>query len=173
MWGLGREFDLAVGINPVADLAAGANTGKRIHMRNYSTLGVLLFKNAHSAGTDTVTITLNEHTLAASGTSQVLAAITTWYTKQLAAALVGNEPWVESTQAAASTLALTNAIAPAANQMMVFFEVEAAAMSAGFEWLSVSIADPGSGGTILGGVFYVPSGLRIKKRPDLLAQPNL
>jgi hypothetical protein len=173
MWALGNHLDLAVGINPVADLAAGANTGKRIHMRNYDTLGVLFFKNAHSAGTDTVTITLNEHTLAASGTSQVLAAITTFYTKQLAAALVGNEPWVETVQAAASTIALTNTSHPAANQMMVAFEVEASAMSAGFEWLSISIADPGTGGTILGGAFYFPTGLRVKRRPDLLAQPNL
>jgi hypothetical protein len=159
MWALGNHLDLAVGINPVADLAAGANTGKRIHMRNYDTLGV--------------TITLNEHTLAASGTSQVLAAITTFYTKQLAAALVGNEPWVETVQAAASTIALTNTSHPAANQMMVAFEVEASAMSAGFEWLSISIADPGTGGTILGGAFYFPTGLRVKRRPDLLAQPNL
>jgi hypothetical protein len=60
----------------------------------------------------------------------------------------------------------------AANQAMVFFEVEAASLSAGYEWLSVSIADPGSGGTILGGVLYVMSGLKIQRRPDLLAQPN-
>lgn len=173
MWALGNHLDLAVAINPVADLAAGANTGKRVHLRNYDTLGVLLFKNAHSAGTDTVTVTLNEHNAATGGTSQVLAAITTSYTKQLAAALVGNEPWVESVQAAASTLALTNALYPAANQMMVFFEVESESLSAGFEWASISIADPGSGGTILGGAFYVMSGLRIKKRPDRLAQPNL
>lgn len=172
MWGLGNKFDISTGINPVADLAAGANTGKRIHMKNYNTLGVLLSKNAASAGTDTVTITLNEHNAASSGTTQALAAITTWYAKQLAAALAGTEVWVETTQAAASTLALSNTVVPAANQALVFFEVEAAAMSAGFEWLSVSIADPGSGGTILGGVFYVMSGLRTRRNPALLAQPN-
>lgn len=173
MRGLGNVFDLAVGINPVADLAAGANTGKRVHMRNYQSLGVLFFKNAASAGTDTVTLTLQEHDAATGGTSQNLAKITDWYHKSAAAALAGTEKWAEVTQAAAATLALTNTgPVPAANQAMVCFEVEADSLSKGFEWLSVNIADPGIGGTILGGVFYIPSGLKIQRRPDLLAQPN-
>jgi hypothetical protein len=170
---LGRHLDLMVGINPVADLAAGANTGKRVHMRNYDVLGFLFFKNAASAGTDTVTITLQEHNANTAGTSQNLAAITDWYYKSTAAALAGTEAWTEVTQAAAATLALADAgPIKAANQAMVFFEIEAGALSAGFEWLSVNIADPGSGGTILGGVFYVAGGLKIQRRPDLLAQPN-
>jgi len=173
MRGLGNVFDFTTGINPVADLAAGANTGKRVHMRNYQTLGVVFSKNAASAGTDTVAIQLNEHTLATGGVSQALAKITDYYYKSTAAALVGNEAWVEGTQAASATLSLTNAIIPAANQALVLFEVEADSLSDGFQWLSVSIADPGVGGTILGGVFYVMSGLKVMRRPDLLAQPNL
>jgi hypothetical protein len=173
MRGLGKDFDLAVGINPVADLAAGANTGKRVHMRNYQTLGVLFFKNAASAGTDSVVITLNEHNAATAGTTQALAKITDWYYKSTAAALAGTEAWTEVNQAAGSTLTLANTGAvPAANQAMVLFEVEADMLSDGFQWLSVSIADPGSGGTILGGVFYVLSGLKVQRRPDLLTQPN-
>lgn len=173
MRALGNVLDLCVGINPVADLAAGANTGKRVHMRNYDTLGILFFKNAASAGTDTVTITLQEHNANTAGTSQNLAAITDWYYKSTPAALAGTEAWTEVTQAAAATLALADAgPIKAANQAMVAFEIESGALSAGFEWLSVNIADPGAGGTILGGVFYFPSGLKIKRRPDLLAQPN-
>lgn len=173
MRGLGNVLDLCVGINPVADLAAGANTGKRVHMRNYQTCGILFFKNAASAGTDTVTLTLQEHNANTGGTSQNLAAITDWYYKSTAAALAGTEAWTEATQATAATLALADSGAvKAANQAMVFFEIEADSLSAGFEWLSVNIADPGSGGTILGGIFYVMSGLRVMRRPDLLAQPN-
>jgi len=173
MRGLGFSVDLAVGINPVADLAAGANTGKRVHMKNYDSLGVLFFKNAASAGTDTINIKLREHTANTGGTSQDLAAITDWYYKSTAAALAGTEAWTEVTQAASATLALADAGAvKAANQAMVFFEVEAASLDAGYAWLSVDIADPGSGGTILGGVFYVLSGLKIMRRPDLIAQPN-
>lgn len=173
MRGLGYIFDLAVGINVVADIAAGANTGKRIHMRNYDTLGVLFVKGVASAGTDTVTLTLQEHSAASSGTSQNLAAISDYYYKSTAAALAGTEAWTEATQAAAATLALADAgPVKAANQAMVAFEIEAGALSAGFEWLSINIADPGSGGTIPGAVYYIPSGLKIMRRPDLLAQPN-
>lgn len=172
MWGLGRDLDITVGINPVADIAAGANTGKRVHMRNYECMGFLFFKNAASAGTDTVTITLREHTAASSGTSQDLAKITTWFKKSTAAALAGTEQWTKTTQAAAATLALTNAVLPAANQALVFFEIDAAQLSDGYQWLSVDIADPGSGGTILGGVLYIANGLKIQRSPELLAQPN-
>jgi hypothetical protein len=173
MRALGNLIDISVGINDVADLAAGANTGKRIHMRNYDTLGVLFRKNAASAGTDTITITLQEHNANTGGTSQNCACITDWYYKSTAAALAGTEQWTEVTQAAAATLAMpdTGPI-KAANQAFVWFEVESGALSAGFEWLSVNIADPGSGGTILGGVTYIPSGLKIARRPDLLANPN-
>lgn len=173
MRALGNAVDFTVGINPVADLAAGANTGKRVHMRNYDTLAVVFKKNAASAGTDTITLTLQEHNAASAGTSQNLAAITDWYYKSTAAALAGTEAWTEVTQAAAATLALADAgPIKAANQAIVWFEIESGALSAGFEWLSVNIADPGSGGTILGSVDYLMSGLKIARRPDLLAQPN-
>jgi hypothetical protein len=171
MRGLGNAFDLSVGINNVADIAAGANTGKRFHMRNYQTLGIVFFKNAASAGADDVIITLQEHNANTGGTSQSLAAITDWYRKSVASPLLGTEVWVETTQAAAATLTLAGATF-ATHQQIVCFEVEADSLSAGFEWLSVNIADPGAGGTILGGVLYVASGLKIQRRPDLLAQPN-
>jgi len=173
MRSLGNVLDVCVGINFVADIAAGANTGKRIHMRNYETLGVLFWKNAASAGTDTVTLTLQEHSANTGGTSQNLAAITKWYHKSTAAAIAGTEAWTEVTQAAAATLALANTgPVPAANQAMVYFDIEAPALSSGFEWLSINIADPGAGGTILGGLLYIPTRLKIQRRPDLLAQPN-
>jgi hypothetical protein len=170
--GLGYKFDISIGINPVADLAAGANTGKRIHMRNYESLGILLLKNAASAGTDDVIITLQEHNAATAGTSQNLAAIVDWYRKSVASPLLGTETWTETTQAAAATLTLAGATF-AAHQQLVFFEIAAASLSAGFQWLSVNIADPGAGGTILGGVIYIPNGLKMPRRPDLMVQPNL
>lgn len=169
MWGLGRIFDVASGIVPV-DLAAGANTGHRVHMRNYESLAVVFYKTAVSAGTDTVTLTLQEHSAATAGTSQNLAAITTAYVKS-ETALDGDEAWTEVTQAAAATLALAGATY-AATQLIAVFEVEAPSLSAGFEWLSVNIADPGAGGTMVGSVLYIPHGLKIQARPDLLAQPN-
>ncbi len=170
MQGLGRIFDIGSGIMPVADLAAGANTGHRVHLRNYETVAVVFLKAAASAGTDTVTLTLQEHNANTGGTSQNLVAITDWYMKTEAAPMDGDEAWAEATQTAAATLALTNAILPAANQGIVVFEVEAGALSDDFEWISVNIADPGAGGTIPGTVLYIPHGLKIQR--NLLAQPN-
>lgn len=173
MRALGNVLDICMGINPVADIAAGANTGKRVHMRNYETLGVLFFKNAASAGTDSVILTLQEHSVNTGGSPASLAAITKWYHKSTAAAIAGTEPWTEVTQAAGATLTLANTgPVPAANQALVYFDIEAASMSAGFEWLSINIADPGAGGTILGGLFYIPTRLKMPRRPDLMPQPN-
>ena len=174
MRALGNVLDVCMGINLVADLAAGANTGKRIHMRNYDTLGVLLLKNVASAGTDDVVITLQEHNANTGGTSQNLAAISEYYRKA-AAPIAGTEQWTEVNNLSSGNPQATLTVAgasQAANQVMVYFDVESGALSAGFEWLSVNIADPGSGGTILGGVIYIPSGLKIMRKPDLLAQPN-
>jgi len=171
MRGLGMKFYVGSAIMPVADLAAGANTGHRIHMRNYGSLGVVFAKGAASAGTDNVVLTLQEHSAATGGTSQNLAVITDFYIKSEAAPMDGDEAWVETTQAALATVTLAGATY-AAQQAIVCFEVEAASLSAGFEWLSVNIADPGAGGTIPGTVLYVPTGLKIQRRPDLLAQPN-
>jgi hypothetical protein len=171
MRGLGNVFDLSVGINNVADLAAGANTGKRIHMRNYDTLGVVFMKNAASAGSDDVIITLQEHTANTGGTSANLAAITDVYRKSAASPLLGTETWNEHTQTAAATFTIAGATY-GGHQGYWCFEIEAGALSAGYEWLSVNIADPGSGGTILGGVLYIPSGLKMPRRPDLMPQPN-
>lgn len=170
MRGLGNVFDICSGIPSIADLAAGANTGHRVHMRNYETCAVVFHKSIASAGTDNVVITLQEHTANTGGTSQNLAAITDWYHKS-EASLDGDETWTEVTQAAGATLTLAGATY-AALQMVAVFEVEASSLSAGYEWISVNIADPGTGGTIPGGVLYVMSGLKIMRRPDLLAQPN-
>lgn len=173
MRALGSVNDFAVIINPVADLAAGNNTGKRVHLRNYGTIDFYFFKNPASAGTDTVTLTLREHNANTGGTSQNLAAITDWYYKSTAALLTGAEAWTEVTQAAAATLALPDSgPVKATNQAVVSFSLDRASLSAGFEWVSIDIADPGAGGTILGGVFGVMSDLNIQRNPALLAQPN-
>lgn len=171
MFGHGRIFDIGSGIMPVADLAAGANTGHRIHLRNYETVAVVFLKSAASAGTDNVVLTLQEHSAASAGTSQNLASITEFYVKNEASPMDGDETWTRVTQAAAATVTLDGATY-ATNQAIAVFEVDAPQLSAGFEWISVNIADPGAGGTIPGCLLYIPHGLKIQRRPDLLAQPN-
>lgn len=170
MMGLGNKFDICSGIPPIADLAAGANTGHRLHLRNYDAVTVLLTKGAASAGTDTVVVTLQEHNAASSGASANLAVIDEFYIKA-EASLDGDETWTRVTQAAAATVSLTGATY-AATQLYLAFNVQSQSLSAGYEWVSVNIADPGSGGTIPGGVIYIATGLKYPKRPDLMPQPN-
>jgi hypothetical protein len=169
---LGYTTDIVIGINPV-NLTTGANTGARVHMRNYDTLGVLINLMPAASGTDDVVGTLNQHTLASSGVTTPLAAITDYYTKSTAANLAGNEAWTERTQAASATLTLTNAIIPAANAALIYFDVEAGANAAGNEWFSFSIADIANANARIGSVLYIMGGLKIQGRPDRLVQPQL
>lgn len=170
MNGLGHKFDIGPGINVVADLAAGANTGNRFHLRNYETVAIVLNKGVASAGTDDVVITLQEHNANTGGTSQNLAVVTEYFYKRHATSLA-DIAWTRVTQSAGATVTLTGATY-ATLKAAVVFEVEAASLSDGFQWVSVNIADPGSGGTIPGAVLYVAHGLKVRRRPDLLVQPN-
>lgn len=167
---LGNDFDICSGVAPVADLAAGANTGHRLHLKNYGGVTVVCFLGAVSAGTDTFVPTLKEANAATGGTLQALATITQWYHKS-EAVLDGDETWTRVTQAAASTVSLTGATF-AALQMIVAFEVDADDLSDGFEWISVDLPDAGTGGTRPGAILYLPYGLKQARRPDALPQPN-
>ncbi len=179
MQGLASVFDIVPTIPIVSDLAAGANTGKRVHLAQYQTVDFVFLKNVASAGTDNVILTLRQHTANTGGTSANLAAIGDVYYKSTAAALAGTEQWAfldnRSASVKQATLQVNTAaagIAPPANQAIVVFSVEADALDAGYGWLSVDIADPGSGGTIVGGVIAVLSGLKAMRAPELLANPN-
>lgn len=165
MLALGRMFDLSVGFAPV-DTQTGANTGKRISMRPYEAIGVLLFKGAGS-GTDVPVFTLNEANASTGGTSQALAAITTWY-KKSATTLAGSETWTKTTQAAGSTLTLTG---EATKQGIYYFEVEATKLSDGFTHISVDVADTGSAGAQLAGLLYVAHDLHVPRAPASLVAP--
>ena len=171
MFGLGRIFDVGSCIMPVADIAAGANTGHRVHMRNYDTLAVVFAKGVASAGTDNVVLSLWEHNVASAGTPVALPVITDIFIKAETSPMDGDEAWTRVTQTAGASVTLAGATY-AAMQSIVVFEVQSQSLSAGYEWLSVDIADPGTGGTIPGTVLFIPHGLKIQRRPDLLAQPN-
>ena len=63
---LGRLVDYSVGVAPV-DLSGGAQTGKRISLKNTSGVQVVIFKGAASSGTDPM-FTFKEATADTSGT---------------------------------------------------------------------------------------------------------
>jgi hypothetical protein len=170
--GLGNYFDICHGVAPVADLAAGAQTGARVHLKNYSGLCVVAYMGAVSAGTDTFVPDVQQHNAATAGTTKDLDAVTQWFVKS-ETTLDGDEAWARVTQAAGSEISLTGATY-AATQVIVAAEINTDALdtAGGYEWVSVDMADAGAGGTRAGCIFYIPFGLKVSRRPDRLAQPN-
>lgn len=167
MRGLGRLFDLGSAFSPVDFNTSDAATGHRIHMRNAETVAMVLFKGAGTAGADPV-VTVQEHNAAASGTSQNLAVITEFYKKE-EAVLDGDEVWVSTTQAAAATANM--GLTSAEQEGIYVIEVEAASLSAGFEWVSFNIAATVANSQLVAGL-YILHGLKIQRDPTLLAQLN-
>lgn len=167
---LGNLLDIGHGVAPVADLAAGAQTGARLHLRNYGGAVIVVYMGAVSAGTDTFVPTLREHTAASSGTSRDLATITQWFIK-FETTLDGDEAWTRVTQTAGAAISLTGATY-AATQVLLAAEVDAGSLSDDCQWISVDMADAGAGGTRAGCILYIPYGLKVSRRPDLLPQPN-
>jgi hypothetical protein len=168
--GLGRAFDIGSVVVPVADLAAGAQTGHRVHLKNYDGVAFVLYLGAVSAGTDTFVPDVQQHTAATGGTTTDLDVVNTWYNKN-ETTLDGDEVWNKVTQTAASEVSLTGATY-AATQMIVVIEVLSSQLSDGYEWVSIDMADPGTGGTRAGGILAVMFNLNVQRAPENLAQPN-
>jgi hypothetical protein len=169
MRGLGRLYDIGSQVVPVADTEV-ALTGHRVHLKNYSSATFVVYYGAVSAGTDAPVIDLQQHTAATSGTSADCDVITEYYIK-FETTLDGDEVWTRVTQSAASEITLTGATY-AATQLILVFEVDAAQLSDGYEWVSVDQADPGSGGTRPGGILVIMNEPAFQRRPDALPQPN-
>ena len=162
---LGQDFDIGTAVIPV-DLADGANTGHRLHLKNYGGVCITTYIAVGTAN-EAPTITVQEHNAATGGTSANLVVIDTYHEKT-ELALDGDEQWATSTQTAAATL--TDATWDDAGQSLITFEVEADQLSDDFEWISVNIADTGA--AHLGCVFYVMYDLAEQRAPASLVEPN-
>lgn len=167
---LGRQIDVLTGIQTIADLAGQANTGFRVNMKNYGSLIAVFYANAVSAGTDTFVVDWQQHTALTGGTSADLDVITEWFIKT-ETTLDGDEVWARVTQSVASEISMTGATY-SATQVVMVSEITADQLSDGYTHASVDIADPGAGGTRVGGVLYIGTNLGVQRRLDLLAQPN-
>lgn len=175
---LGRVFDLVPVVVPVADLAAGNNTGKRIHLKNYGGVAFVLFMGAVSAGTDTYVPDVQQHTAASGGTSNDLdsggvagsTGPTVWFIKN-AATLDGTQTWSRQTQSEASEISLTGATY-AANQVLMVVEVLASQLADGYEWVSMDLPDAGAGGTRPGGILAILFDLPVQRTPQNLVNPQ-
>ncbi len=168
---LGRLYDISSQWEPHADLAAGAQTGQRIHLKNYSSVTFVVYFGAASGGTDTFVPDVQQHTAASSGTSGDLDVVTEWYIKY-EASLDGDETWTRVTQSAASEVSLTGATYGGTIEALVVIEVSADQLSDGYEWISLDMADAGSGGTRPGACIAILNEPAVQRRPDALAQVN-
>lgn len=169
MEGLGRVLDIAVALAPY-DTNAGAGTGKRVSLRHATGCTIVCIKGQGTANDDP-TFTLQQHTASTGGTSSNLAIIDHYYVKYASATtLVGSEAWVKYTQAAAATIAdPTGAGTSAESQLIMAVEVDAAKLSDGYGWISMSIADTGSAGAQLAAVLYILHDLEVQRKPANLA----
>ena len=162
---LGRLFDVGSVIQPI-DLAAGANTGHRIHMKNAGGVAFICALNNGTAA-EAPTFDLQEHDAATSGNSQDLNIVSTFYKKE-EAALDGDETWTKVTQAAASEV--TDATWDDANELLVVIEVQSEQLSDTFEWVSINVADVGT--AHVGAVIGIVYDLKVQRAPENLAQLN-
>lgn len=166
--GLGRYFDIVPAIVPV-NLNTGANTGDRVHMKNYKNCAIVIFASIGTAGSD-LAVDVQEANAATGGTIQDLDVVTKYYIKD-ALSLTSATTWAEVSQSAASEISDTGGAGTSAeHSQVVVIEVDSSQLSDGFEWLSVNVPQPGA--TKLGCAFYVLSGLNVQRKPTNLADPN-
>lgn len=164
MDGLGNLYDIVIGCVPT-DVVAGAITGKRVHLKNYAGMDVVLI--AVDGSTDIMDVDVQQHTASSSGTTADLDVVTRYYLKD-ATALASSTLWAEVTQAAASEI--TN-IGSASKQQIAVIPVEAASLTDGYEWVSVDLPDAGTNGTKFVAMIYVMRGLRYPRNPVNLPSP--
>jgi hypothetical protein len=163
---LGRLFNLGLIIPPV-DLSGGAQTGIRVHLKDYDGVAFVYIADAGTAGED-VDLDVQQHTVATSGTPADLDTITEWYSKR-ETTLDNDEAWVKSTQSAASEVDLGDDEGEV--QVMAVVEVQASELSDGYEWVSVNTTDSGTTTGKLGTVIAILYDLKVQRAPENLAAP--
>ena len=167
---LGSIVDVCHAIAPV-DLETAANTGARLHLKNYGGVLICVYAGAGTANDD-LQVDLREHNALTGGTSQDLDIITDYWHKQ-ETTLDGDESWSLTTQSAASEISDVGGDGTSAEEEnLLVFAVYAEQLSDNFEWISVDIPDLGGAGAKFGCAFYIPFQLKVQRTPENLAQPN-
>lgn len=143
MEALGRLNDSVVVQVPV-DLTTAGSTGKRVSLKNATSAQFKVLLAAAASGTESVVISVKQHTAASSGLTADLL-VDHFYVK---AQTTGNEAWQKVSQTASGTVTITDTIGTitgsAQKALLVAIEVEAPALADGYTFVSVNIADPGT-----------------------------
>lgn len=178
MRGLGRLYDLGLGIAPVDLNTSNGATGKRISMAGCEGIDVLVILGAAASGTDDLVIETLQHTAYTGGTSNDLdtaavstsSGITEYFLKS-ETLLDNDEAWTRVTQSDSGEITLAGATY-AAREVTLGFHVRASQLGTGYTHISVDIAVT-TAAARLGTVLYLPVGLRYAGRPDRLGFANL
>lgn len=157
MYKLGYTFDLAPAIVPV-DLSGGAQTGKRVNLRQAQNLNIVVFKGLE-AGTDDPVLTLNQWQAQSGGAAAALNV--DHYLTKAAVSLTGTQGWTKVAMASGRTVTLTS---QAANQGIYVIEINTKDLTEGYDYASVDTADAGSTAQ-LGGILYVLADLVTRRDP--------
>jgi hypothetical protein len=155
-----EKVNVCQGFLPV-DMAAGANAGDYVSLKNYGRCAIVLFKEPGTAGDDP-TITLTQATDISNSLSDAKALnITTVYKKQAATNLLAVGTYTKSTSASPASLdtfsanTWTNsALAEQAAIIIIDVKAEDLDIDNGFDCITVSIADVGTTGQ-LGALLYL------------------
>lgn len=165
---LGYTFDVGAVAAPV-DLTTAGFTGLRVCLKNAQSCAFVIPVAAAGSGTEDLVFTLKEHNAASSGTTQNLPIITTAWVKS-ATTLANTETWTKITQAAGATLTLAGATY-AAKQLILVVQVNTKDVDDGFDYVSLSVADPGTVSRLGAGLTLL-SDLTVRRDPANL-QPVL
>lgn len=161
---LGRLFNIGVCQVPI-DLAGGATTGLRVHLKDYDGVAFVYVADAGTAGED-VDLDVQQHTAASGGTPADLDTVTHWYSKR-EATLDNDEVWTAHTQAAGSEVDLGDD--EGEQQVLAVVEVHAAELSDGYEWVSINTTDSGTTTGKLGTTLAILYDPKVQRKPENLA----
>lgn len=170
---LGRLIDVVPGVVNVDANTAGA-TGKRVSLRNAGGVTVVATLGAAASGTESLVLTVKQHTAASSGTTANLVAVDKYWVKA-AATLAGSETWTKISQTASQTVTVADTqgalTGVAQKQVEVVFEIDGTQLSDGYTHFSVDVADPGSVGRVVS-VHYILRDLKVQRAPENLINPQ-
>jgi len=137
---LGRTIDAGLGWTPTNAATAGI-TGKRVSLKNATSVIFLVNAAAAASGTDALTFTISQHTAATGGSTANLAVIADYHWKVAASTTMdGTETWARVTQAAAATVVIAGS--NATKEALIAIEVNAVDLTSGYSWVSISVSQP-------------------------------
>lgn len=172
--GLGRAFDIGLGVAPVDINTADAATGKRLSLAQASGVTFLLVTGV--GGADDIVVDVQQHTAYTGGTSADLdptgvtnSSGVTFAHIKAETALDNDESWVKLTQSEASEVTIAGATY-GTQQKIVAIYVSAEQLAPGYTHVSANIACTTSTSQLVA-LLYVLHDLKVQRTPANL--PNL